>query len=68
MGQLIIALSIDAFGDFDEFTGKTDEVFRSMKSSPALPGFEEVRLPGEHSYKEKNIRIKTGIPIHATLR
>lgn len=64
---MIVALSIDAFGVFDEFTGKTDEVCQTMKSSPTLPGFEEVRLPGEHSYKEKNIRLKTGVPIDSTL-
>ena len=39
-----------------------------MKSSPTLPGVEDVRLPGErtaHVYQE---RMATGIPLGAELR
>jgi len=39
-----------------------------MKSSPTLPGVEDVRLPGErtaHVYQE---RMANGIPLGAELR
>jgi len=66
-GQTIVALSIDAFYDLDSFTEKSDQVFQTMKSSEILPGFDEVKLPGERSHKEKSIRLKSGIPIQSTL-
>lgn len=66
-GQTIVALSIDAFCDIDDFTEKSDQVYQTMKSSETLPGFDEVKLPGERSYKEKSVRLKSGIPIQSTL-
>ena len=34
-----------------------------MKSSPLLPGVDEIRLPGERSAQIYSERIENGIPI-----
>jgi LDH2 family malate/lactate/ureidoglycolate dehydrogenase len=55
-GQAIIAVDIAAFADVQAFKQDVDEIWDVMKSSPTLPGVDEVRLPGEHSetlYRER---------------
>jgi LDH2 family malate/lactate/ureidoglycolate dehydrogenase len=39
-----------------------------MKSSPTLPGFDEVRLPGERSGQVYTERVAHGVPINAEVR
>ena len=53
--------------DIDQFKRQVDEVIKSMKASPTLPGFDEVRLPGEQSWKIYEERSKHGIPMHPSL-
>ena len=67
-GQFIIALDIKAFTDVDKFKLEIDEVFRQMKSSPLLPGYDEIRLPGERLAAVTNSRSEGGIPIAPPLR
>lgn len=66
-GQFICAIDIAAFGDVDAFKRQVDVVVREMKASPTLPGFDEVRLPGESSYKKRAEREVSGVPIHQNL-
>ena len=62
-GQFIIALSIESFGDVSLFKRNVDEVIRSMQASSKLPGFDEIRVPGERSLKIRRQREQSGIPI-----
>ena len=39
-----------------------------MKGSKLMPGFNEIRLPGERSHQIYQDRIKNGIPIHENLK
>jgi LDH2 family malate/lactate/ureidoglycolate dehydrogenase len=39
-----------------------------MKSSPTLPGVDEVRLPGERTARLNKERTANGIPLGAELR
>lgn len=66
-GQFIIAVDIAAFGDVAAFKAKIDKVWEEMKSSPTLPGVDEIRLPGERTERERVERAKNGIPIHPEL-
>ncbi|HEY2663077.1 MAG TPA: Ldh family oxidoreductase, partial [Candidatus Binataceae bacterium] len=50
-GHMIVAVNIAAFADVPAFKAKVDEIWELMKSSPLLPGFDEIRLPGERSAK-----------------
>jgi L-2-hydroxycarboxylate dehydrogenase (NAD+) len=67
-GQAIVALDIAGFADVQVFKQKVDDVWDMMKSSPTLPGFDEVRLPGERSGKLYEERVAKGVPIGPELR
>jgi L-2-hydroxycarboxylate dehydrogenase (NAD+) len=62
-GQSIVAVDIAAFADVQAFKEEVDEVWDTMKSSPTLPGVDEVRLPGEHSEQIYRERMAHGIPL-----
>lgn len=66
-GHFIIALDIKAFADPAEFKSDVDRIWEQMKSSPLLPGFDEIRLPGERLARVTKQRSENGIPITATL-
>ena len=42
-------------------------MWEEMKSSPLMPGFDEIRLPGERSHQVAIDRRANGIPINAAL-
>jgi LDH2 family malate/lactate/ureidoglycolate dehydrogenase len=67
-GQAIIVLDISLFADRMAFEQKVDAVWDLMKSSPTLPGVDEVRLPGERSAQLYQERMKHGVPLSAQLR
>jgi LDH2 family malate/lactate/ureidoglycolate dehydrogenase len=67
-GHTIIAVNIAAFADVQSFRAKVDETWDEMKSSPRLPGFDEIRLPGERSAKLYDDRVANGIPVSHELR
>jgi L-2-hydroxycarboxylate dehydrogenase (NAD+) len=62
-GQSIVALDIAAFADLQAFKQNVDEVWDVMKSSPTLPGVDEVRLPGERSEQIYRERMAHGVPL-----
>ncbi len=67
-GQVIVAVDIATFADVQAFKQGVDSMWEVMKSSPTLPGVDEVRLPGErtaHVYEERMVH---GIPLGAELR
>jgi L-2-hydroxycarboxylate dehydrogenase (NAD+) len=67
-GQAIMAVDISAFADVQAFKQDVDEVWEVMKSSPTLPGVDEVRLPGERSEALYRERLAHGVPLGAPLR
>jgi L-2-hydroxycarboxylate dehydrogenase (NAD+) len=67
-GQAIVALDIATFTDVETFKQNVDEMWDVMKSSPTLPGVDEVRLPGEHSAQVYRERMADGVPLGAELR
>jgi L-2-hydroxycarboxylate dehydrogenase (NAD+) len=62
-GQSMVAVDIAAFADVREFKQDVDEVWDMMKSSPTLPGVDEVRLPGERSEQIYRERMANGVPL-----
>ncbi|MEP5155381.1 Ldh family oxidoreductase [Planktotalea sp.] len=67
-GQFIIALDIKAFADPEVFRAGIDQLWDEMKSSPRLPGVEEIRIPGERMDAIRAERAASGIPIAAALK
>jgi len=66
-GHFIVAVDIAAFGEVEAFKQEMDRVWSEMKSSPLLPGFDEIRLPGERSHQVELDRRARGVPVHAAL-
>ena len=66
-GHFVIALDIAAFTDVDEFKRNVDDIWDQMKSSEKLPGFSEIRLPGERLAATIGDNTANGIPIPAAL-
>ncbi|MBF0280319.1 MAG: Ldh family oxidoreductase [SAR324 cluster bacterium] len=66
-GQFIVAISIESFAEIETFKRAVDGVVRSMQSSPTLPGFDKVQVPGEQSFAKKQERTANGIPMHEKL-
>src|SRR6266446_3163343 len=67
-GQVIVAVDITTFADVQAFKQRVDEMWAVMKSSPTLPGVDEVRLPGERSAQLYRERVTHGVPLGAELR
>jgi LDH2 family malate/lactate/ureidoglycolate dehydrogenase len=63
-GQFIVAISIEAFGDLDQFKATVDTIFAEMQDSTALPGYDPVRIPGQSRGDVLAERTKNGIPLH----
>jgi LDH2 family malate/lactate/ureidoglycolate dehydrogenase len=66
-GHAIVAVNIASFADVREFKEKVDRVWQEMKSSPKLPGFDEIRLPGERSARIYQDRMANGVPLSREL-
>ena len=62
-GQSIVVVNIAAFADVPSFKQHVDEVWDVMKSSPTLPGIDEVRLPGERTEQIYRDRTAHGVPL-----
>jgi LDH2 family malate/lactate/ureidoglycolate dehydrogenase len=67
-GHTVIALDVEAFMPLREFEEQVDEIWAQMKSSEMLPGWDEIRLPGEQSHRTYEERATKGVPMHAELR
>ncbi|MCL4800949.1 MAG: Ldh family oxidoreductase [Burkholderiales bacterium] len=66
-GQLVVAISLAAFGDVTTFKRSVDRVIRDLHASPTLPGFDRVRVPGERSHAIRVERERDGVPLHPAL-
>lgn len=62
-GQFVIALDVTRFLPLDVFKAAIDRHIRDLRSSPPLPGFSAVRLPGEERQSRKQQREKDGVPL-----
>jgi L-2-hydroxycarboxylate dehydrogenase (NAD+) len=67
-GHLIVAVNVAAFADVQKFKETVDEIWDQMKSSPKLPGVQEIRLPGERSTGIYDDRTANGLPVSRELR
>ena len=67
-GHAIVAISIAAFGEVDDFTRRVDKLVREIRRSKRMPGVERVWLPGEQSRAKLEERSRLGVPIPEALR
>jgi L-2-hydroxycarboxylate dehydrogenase (NAD+) len=62
-GHFIIALDVSRFMPIAAFKSEIDRQLRDLKSSPLLPGFDEIRLPGEGRLARRAERVAKGVPL-----
>jgi LDH2 family malate/lactate/ureidoglycolate dehydrogenase len=67
-GHAIVALSIAAFGEIDDFKRRVDKIAREIRRSKPLPGVAKVSLPGDQSRAKFEERSRLGIPVPQALR
>jgi L-2-hydroxycarboxylate dehydrogenase (NAD+) len=67
-GHAIVALSIAAFGEVDDFKRRVDKLVREIRRSKRMPGVDRVWLPGEQSRAKLEERTRLGVPVPAPLR
>jgi L-2-hydroxycarboxylate dehydrogenase (NAD+) len=67
-GHAIVALSIAAFGEVDDFKRRVDKMVREIRRSNRMPGVDRVWLPGEQSRAKHEERSRLGVPVPAALR
>ncbi|AMN44339.1 Ldh family oxidoreductase [Rhodoplanes sp. Z2-YC6860] len=66
-GQFVIALDVSRFIAPEVFAAEMDRHLNDLRSSPTLPGFDKIRLPGEDRRKRRADRNANGVSLPATL-
>ena len=62
-GIVMIAIKIEDFIDLEVYKQEIEYLIEWVKSSPTLPGVEEIYVPGEFEIRNREKRLKEGIPI-----
>ena len=57
------AIRIEAFRPLEAFKTEVGRFIDYVKSARPAPGFDEVLVPGERSYRTRVRRLKEGIPV-----
>ena len=60
-GVFMTVIDIKRFVELDEFKRQVDEFIAYVKSSPTMPGVDEILVPGEVEAKEEAKRLRDGI-------
>jgi len=66
-GQLIIAVDVSRFISPEVFAAEMDRHLKDLASSPTLPGFDSIRLPGSDRRKRRADRSANGARLPAAL-
>jgi LDH2 family malate/lactate/ureidoglycolate dehydrogenase len=62
-GYLIIAMRPDLLVPLDEFKRELTQTLERIKSTPRQPGVDEIRLPSERAFRERERALRNGIVI-----
>jgi LDH2 family malate/lactate/ureidoglycolate dehydrogenase len=66
-GQFVLALDVSRFIAPEVFAAEMDRHLNDLASSPTLPGFDQVRLPGAERRKRRADRSANGVGLPPTL-
>ena len=62
-GYLIIAIKPDLLVPLDEFRRHLSDAIARIKETPLAPGFSEIRIPSERTYRERARGMREGLVI-----
>ena len=60
-GLFVMAINIASFADVSDFNEEVKRFIAYIKSAKKSPGVEEILIPGERSFREKNRQRREGI-------
>jgi uncharacterized oxidoreductase len=63
VGHLLMAIDIEAFLPLGRFQAQVREFVRHVRSSRPAEGLEEVLIPGDRAARNRERRLREGIPI-----
>jgi L-2-hydroxycarboxylate dehydrogenase (NAD+) len=66
-GHFIVAVDVARFTPLETFKTAVDHHLRELRASQRLPGFEEIRLPGEQRQARLGNRSRDGVPLSPEL-
>lgn len=66
-GQFVIALDVSRFIAPDVFAAEMDRQLNDLRSSPKLPGFDKIRMPGEERRNRRADRGVNGVQLPPNL-
>jgi len=66
-GHFVVALDVARFLPLAAFTAEIDRHVRDLGSSKRLPGFNEIRIPGQGRVARRADREQNGVPLSETL-
>jgi LDH2 family malate/lactate/ureidoglycolate dehydrogenase len=66
-GHFLIALDVSRFLPLDAFKSEIDRHVHDLSSSKRLPGFDEIRIPGQGRIARHAERMNNGVPLAASL-
>jgi len=67
-GHFIVALDVARFTPLEAFKAEIDRHLRDLRASQKLPGFDEIRIPGEQRVGRYESRLRSGVPLSLELR
>jgi LDH2 family malate/lactate/ureidoglycolate dehydrogenase len=62
-GQFVVALDVSRFIAPETFAAEMDRQLADLRSSPTLPGFDRIRIPGEERKKRRADRSRNGVEL-----
>jgi len=66
-GHFIAAIDIARFIPLATFTAEVDRHLHDLRASPRLPGFDDIRLPGDRRAECRAERTRDGVPLAPAL-
>ncbi|HEV3199432.1 MAG TPA: Ldh family oxidoreductase [Bryobacteraceae bacterium] len=63
VSQMYMAIDVKRFMAVEEFTRRVERLVKTMKTTPAAPGYEEVLVAGDPEWRMEAERLRDGIPI-----
>jgi len=62
-GYLVIAIKPDLLVDLADYRRHLSEAIAHIKATPRQPGVDEIRIPSERAFRERNRNLRDGIVI-----
>jgi uncharacterized oxidoreductase len=62
-GVFMMAIDVGRLTDIRAFKRRVDDLFRSVRSSPVAPGYDEILIPGDPERRMRERRLREGIYI-----